>query len=508
MLFHSLDYLLFLSLAVATWWALAALERRRVTSFLERLGFIFAASCVFYAAWNAKYLLLILGSTTLDFVAGARIHRATSARARRAWLAVSLTGNLGLLFTFKYYNFFALEIGEALQGLGLDASLPLLRAALPVGISFYTFQTLSYTIDIYRGTLRPARSFISFAAFVTYFPQLVAGPIVRASELLPQLESRARVDAERVSRGLFLIATGIVKKLAIADYLALNLVDRVFDQPEMYSGVEVVVGLYGFTMQLYCDFSGYTDVARGSGMLMGLDLPENFERPYQATSPADFWRRWHMTLSRWLRDYLYFPLGGSRVGPIRAYFNLGLTMFLVGIWHGWWQNFTIFFWYALLQAGAMVLHRFVLRWRRPKKVGRGEERRDPVAIHVGKVFLCLQFVVFSRILFRASSMENAEAVADRITGGAALLWRHLTGPGLDPEQLATATSVLQITWGLWLMLFATFAAHFAPARWFRSVEAFFIRLPAPAQGLALALAAGLLSLVASSEVVPYIYFQF
>ncbi|MBJ71241.1 MAG: membrane-bound O-acyltransferase family protein [Sandaracinus sp.] len=496
MLFHSLDYLLFLALAVAGFWALARHH-------LVRVSVLFAASCLFYMAWRPEYIVLILGSTVLDWVAGHRIHRASAPRTRKLWLSASLAGNLGLLFTFKYYNFFAVEIGELLTTWGLPVSLPFLEAALPVGISFYTFQTLSYTIDIYRGRLEPAKSFVHFAAFVTYFPQLVAGPIVRASELLPQLQAPPKLDTERLSRGLFLIVTGLVKKVAIADYLALNLVDRVFDQPEMFSGVEVVVALYGFTMQLYCDFSGYTDVARGSAMLMGFELPETFDRPYQATSPADFWRRWHMTLSRWLRDYLYFPLGGSRVGPIRAYFNLGLTMFLVGIWHGWWRNFEVFFWYALLQTGAMVGHRFVFRL-----MGRQRDASDPLALVAFKVFLNLQFVVFSRILFRAASMENAGAIGARITGGAELLWRHLVGPGLTPEQLAPATSTLQISAGLWLMLLFTFGAHFTPRKLFTSFETFFLRLPAPAQGLAVGLAAALLSLVAAAEAVPYIYFQF
>ncbi|MBW2402526.1 MAG: MBOAT family protein, partial [Deltaproteobacteria bacterium] len=208
---------------------------------------------------------------------------------------------------------------------------------------------------------RPAifsSSLFQFAFFVTYFPQLVAGPIVRASQLLPQLQRKITLRDEQVTRGLFLIATGMVKKVVIADYLSVNLVDRVFDQPELYSAAEIVIALYGFTMQIYCDFSGYTDVARGSAKLMGLELPENFDRPYQSASPAEFWRRWHITLSTWLRDYLYFPLGGSRVGPLRAYWNLWLTMFLIGIWHGASWTFVV---YADLQSMAMVIHRFFYR---------------------------------------------------------------------------------------------------------------------------------------------------
>jgi D-alanyl-lipoteichoic acid acyltransferase DltB (MBOAT superfamily) len=497
MLFQSADYFLFLTIAVAAFWLLARHHRVRV-------ALLFVLSCAFYMAWKPEYIVLILGSTLLDFAAGNRIHTSEGKVERKLWLAASLSGNLGLLFAFKYYNFFALELSQTIEWMGGSASLPLLEAALPVGISFYTFQTLSYTIDIYRGKLEPTRDLFEFAAFVTYFPQLVAGPIVRASELLPQLSRPPSVDSDRISQGLFLILTGLVKKVALADYLALNCVDRMFDQPELFSGVEVVVALYAFTMQLYLDFSGYTDVARGSAMLMGFELPANFDRPYQATNPADFWRRWHMTLSRWLRDYLYFPLGGSRVGPVRAYFNLGLTMFLVGIWHGWWGNFEVFFWYALLQTFAMVGHRFVYRF-----FGRSRDAVDAPHITALKVFANLQFVVFSRILFRASSMENAEDVGGRITRSASTLWRHWTGPeALEESQLALATSTLHISVGVWLILLFTFAAHYTPKKIFQSFETFFVKLPPPAQGLMVAIVAGLLSLVAATEAVPYIYFQF
>ncbi|MCA9582729.1 MAG: MBOAT family protein, partial [Myxococcales bacterium] len=370
----------------------------------------------------------------------------------------------------------------------LSWDAPYLDVLLPVGISFYTFQTMSYTIDVYRGTLKPAPSLLKFAVFVTYFPQLVAGPIVRASEFLPQLEHRPRLDRDRASRGLFLIATGIVKKIAIADYLSINLVDRVFQNPAGYTAPEVIVALYGFTMQIYCDFSGYTDVARGSAMLMGIDLPENFDRPYLAQNPADFWRRWHMTLSRWLRDYLYFPLGGSRVSPLRAYFNLGLTMFLIGIWHGASWTFVV---YALLQATAMVGHRFVSRtWGARKddpftEAMRSTKRTLFVAL---KIFGTLQFVVFSRILFRASSWDNAVEVTSRLWSG--------------------QSSMAQVSAGVWFVLVLSFAAHFTPKDAFARIEGAFLRLPAAAQGVALSAVGAGLSLVASSEVVPYIYYQF
>jgi D-alanyl-lipoteichoic acid acyltransferase DltB (MBOAT superfamily) len=383
---------------------------------------------------------------------------------------------------FKYFNFGSQATADVLHlffGTTIE-NPPFLDVLLPVGISFYTFQTLSYTIDIYRRKLEPTRNFFQFAFFVTYFPQLVAGPIVRASQLLPQLQQKITLKNEQVTQGLFLIATGMIKKVAIADYLSVNLVDRVFDQPELYSGAEVVIALYGFTMQIYCDFSGYTDVARGSAKLMGLELPENFDRPYQSASPAEFWRRWHITLSTWLRDYLYYPLGGSHVGPARAYWNLWLTMFLIGIWHG--ASWTFVF-YALLQSMAMVTHRFFYR-----RSGRTRDTVDSWEVHAFKVFWALQFVVFSRILFRATSLQNAADVTARLGSG--------------------TFSVGQISLGIWLLLILTFAAHYTPKRWFESLELRFKTMPAPAQGVTLAAVGIGLSLVATSQVVPYIYFQF
>ncbi|MBP7682981.1 MAG: MBOAT family protein, partial [Deltaproteobacteria bacterium] len=246
---------------------------------------------------------------------------------------------------------------------------------------------------------------------------------------------------------------------------------------------EVVIALYAFTMQIYCDFSGYTDMARGSALLMGFEIPENFDRPYQATNPAEFWRRWHMTLSRWLRDYLYFPLGGSRGGPVRAYFNLWLTMMLIGMWHGAAWTFVL---YGFLQATVMVIHRFVVRHTGGS--GEGQGREDAFAMRAFKVFWALQFVVFSRILFRASSMDNARAVVERIFSG--------------------STSTAQISLALWAMLVVTFALHFTPQAWFRSVERAFLQLPAPVQGLALGAVGAILSQVATGEAAPYIYFQF
>jgi alginate O-acetyltransferase complex protein AlgI len=472
--FHSLDYLLFLAVTLSGYWLLA---RRRIL----RLLLVVVASCLFYMAWQPHYIVLLLAATLVDYTVGRGMASAPSLRVKRVWLGVSLTVNLGLLATFKYYNFFADATAQLLGSLGLHIQPAHLHVVLPVGISFYTFECLSYAIDVYRGHMKPTRNFLEFAFFVSFFPHLVAGPIVRPSDLLPQLARPPRLTPSAVGEGLFLIATGLVKKVAVADFLAINLVDRVFDDPSAYTGAEVLLALYGYTMQIYCDFSGYTDVARGSAKLFGLQLPENFDRPYQAASPAEFWRRWHMTLSTWLRDYLYYPLGGSRVPPVRAYFNLGLTMFLIGLWHGAAYTFVI---YGLLQATAMLLHRFL--HRRAERAGRTGP--DPTWLHVLKVIGTLHFVVLSRVFFRSSDLGNAADVASQL----------LEGP----------FRVVHVSANVLLVLLLGFAAHYTPRGLYRGGLERFVKLPAPAQGALLAALGGGLMLVASEDVVPYIYFQF
>jgi alginate O-acetyltransferase complex protein AlgI len=472
--FHSLDYLVFLALVLSGYWLLARHA-------LLRLSLVVLASCVFYMAWQPAYIVLLLTSCLLDYSVGLAMARARGPRSKRAWLLLSLSGNLGLLGTFKYYNFFAVATADMLALFGLHLHPSRLDVLLPIGISFYTFESLSYTIDVYRGRLEPIRNFLKFAFFLTFFPHLVAGPIVRASDFLPQLDRRPWLAPQAVGDGLFLIATGMIKKVAFADYLAINLVDRVFDDPSAYTAPEVLLALYAYTLQIYCDFSGYTDVARGSAMLFGLKLPENFSRPYQAASPAEFWRRWHMTLSTWLRDYLYYPLGGSQVAPARAYFNLGLTMFLIGLWHGAAWTFVV---YGLLQAAAMLSHRYLYR-----RSGRTGETVDEPWLRALKVVGTLHFVVLSRIFFRSSNLHNARDIGAQLLHG-------------------SKASIGHLSVGVLFVLVLGYAAHYTPSRWFEGIQQRFTLLPAPVQGALLAVVGGGLMLVASEDVVPYIYFQF
>lgn len=523
--FHSLDYMAFLALTLGGFWALRrwGIEREvadpeapgriRVRGSWLRLLFLFLASCVFYMAWNWRYIALILASTCLDYLVGIGLDVTRSPQRRKALLAASLIGNLGLLGVFKYYNFFIGATQAALGSIfGIEVQLPVLNVLLPVGISFYTFQTLSYSIDVYRGRLRPTWNFFEFAFYVTFFPQLVAGPIVRAAELLPQIQRPPWLTRERAGHGLFLIGMGLLKKVVFADFISVNLVDRVFDDPAAFSALEVLIALYGFTLQIYADFSGYTDVARGSGMLFGFELPENFDRPYQARSVAEFWRRWHMTLSTWLRDYLYFPLGGSRYGAARTYFNLWLTIFLIGLWHGASWTFVI---YGNLQAIAVMLNRFVqqARERSPAEASRGlgarlaavllvlawpwnaivraarrPDGREAPWLDVLRIVLTLQFVVFSRILFRATSLDNAADVTSQLFTG--------------------TTSVAQVGDDVWRVLVLGFFLHYVPRSQLAWLRARFVASPPYAQGVLLAVVALIVGLFATGGVVPYIYFQF
>ncbi len=521
MLFNSTDYALFLALVLGGYWFLA----RRAAWRVPRLSFVLLASSVFYMAWNPWYLGLIFVSTLVDWLVAKNIAAHDDDTTRRRWLTVSVLVNLSLLGTFKYFDFLSGALDDFLDLLGVSVpgaaiSLPTLAdtanvvllaidperpplesVVLPVGISFYTFESLSYCIDVYRRKCEPAKTPLELLFFITFFPKLVAGPIARPSDLLPQVESEPRLTKDKIGEALFLIGTGLVKKVAFADYVSVNLVDRVFDNPDNYTAAEVVVGLYAFTLQIYMDFSGYTDIARGSAKLFGIELPENFDRPYQSKNPAEFWRRWHMTLSTWLRDYLYFPLGGSKLGPRRTYVNLWITIFLIGLWHGASWTFVI---YGALQATAVVTHRFVSRLAPPRGVVktqvRGEdayrdvdrevtsELPDPLWLTALKVFGTMQFVVFTRILFRAESTENANAIVERLGS-------------------ATFGLVNVGTW-VWVALALGFGAHYTPRAWYATAKTAYLALPSAVQALLLAALIGFLMQIATTETVPYIYFQF
>ena len=335
MLFNSIDFFYFLPIVFALYWFVFK-ESLKAQNIL-----IVLASYVFYGAWDPRFLALIIISSIVDFYLGQAIHDTQEQRRRKLYLMASLAVNLGILGFFKYYGFFVDSFVDLLNAFGLQAHKSTLNIILPVGISFYTFQTLSYTIDIYRHQLKPTKDPIAFFAFVAFFPQLVAGPIERASNLLPQFLKNRNFSTEYAVSGLRLMLWGFFKKVVIADRLA-QYVDIVYSSPSEFQGIPLIIATFFFALQIYCDFSGYSDIAIGVARLFGFDLMTNFQTPYFATSLREFWQRWHISLSTWFRDYVYIPLGGNRVGEVRKIYNLMVTFLVSGLWHG--ANWTFVIW--------------------------------------------------------------------------------------------------------------------------------------------------------------------
>jgi len=332
MLFNSLAFLLFFPVVFTIYWCIPN-ARVRIQNVL-----LLVASYVFYGWWDWRFLSLIAFSTSVDYLVGLQI--AKNDDNRKKWLWVSVFVNLGLLATFKYFNFFLESWVELWNLFGINWNIGTLNIVLPVGISFYTFQTMSYSIDIYKKELKPTRDFIAFATFVSFFPQLVAGPIERASNLIPQLLAKRVWSHKNFKDGLFQITIGFFRKIVVADSIG-ALIDGVYNNPEIYNGSTLALAVFLYSFQIYFDFSGYSDIAIGTAKLLGFKFKRNFNIPYFSTSITEFWRRWHISLSTWLRDYLYIPLGGNRKGIVMQYRNLFLTMLLGGLWHGSSWNFVI-----------------------------------------------------------------------------------------------------------------------------------------------------------------------
>jgi D-alanyl-lipoteichoic acid acyltransferase DltB (MBOAT superfamily) len=365
---------------------------------------LLAASYIFYAAWDWRFLFLILLNTVVHFAAATLIASSGSPRRRKLLLVAAVGASLGVLGFFKYWNFGAEAMAALLGSVGLRAHLPTLDIILPVGISFYTFQAIGYTVDVYRREIGPARSALDFALFVSFFPQLVAGPIERARDLLPQLERPRRVTREDVRLGLWWLALGYFKKVVLADTLA-PFVDYAFANPDVVGGVTSLAGLVGFAVQIYGDFAGYSMIARGLARLMGIRLVENFRMPYLATDPRDFWRRWHVSLSTWMRDYVYIPLGGSRSGRARTCVSLMATMVLGGLWHGAGWNFVI---WGAYHGALVALCRLVEPNGCPKGISLPRRAVRTVITFV--------LVLFGWLIFRARSMGQLAAILANILG--------------------------------------------------------------------------------------------
>ena len=440
------------------------------------LGVLLFANYFFYAKWDLFYLILIPCGSFIDYLIGLGLGSSKKQWARRLFICASLLMNLGILAAFKYMPFF-LSVWSGATG----HKAPEWQWTFPLGISFYCFQSLTYTIDLYRNDGKPVRSVLSYMTAVSFFPTTLSGPITRPLTLVPQLEKTGKKLAlEESVRALFRIGLGIVKKFLIADYLAENLVNRVFDMPAMYSGMETLIGVWAFAFQLYYDFSGYTDLAIGSAMLLGIKLPENFNRPYKALNISDFWRRWHITLSNWLRDYLYFSLPGLRSKwKIFTYVNLTLTMVLGGLWHGAGWTFVI---WGTLHGVALAVHhgfRTVRHNRRPS---------NNVWIRALSIFITANYVAFCWIFFRAMSFQNACDVLNRIG--------------------SLTVSFANISPALFAVLGVAVAAHFAPKQVYDFSLRQFVRVPFYAQAAVLALLVLAIEYIAVTGAAPFIYTKF
>ena len=387
---------LFLFLFTAFLWVYISLSKTHK----PKLIFVTLFSLYFYYKSSGAYFIVLLFATAIDFTLARLIYTSRDQWYRKFYIVVTLVVNLGMLGYFKYTNFlfdsFFSLAGQDFQPMDIF---------LPVGVSFFTFQSLSYTLDVYRGNLKPVDSILDYAFFVSFFPQLVAGPIVRASDFLPQIYRPTIVTDEMFGRGVFLIGCGLFKKAVISDYISTNFVDRVFDAPALYSGMENLFAVYGYALQIYCDFSGYSDMAIGLALLLGFRFPMNFNSPYQSGNITEFWRRWHISLSTWLRDYLYISLGGNRKGEARTYINQMITMLLGGLWHGASWRFII--WGALHGFG-LTIHKFY-RSRFPKAPG-----DHGIGTKFARIFVTFHFVCFCWIFFRAANMATVGEMLNQI----------------------------------------------------------------------------------------------
>jgi len=461
-----------------------------------RNAFLFAASLFFYWKTSGLFFLILVFSTVSDFYLGNLIHYSRKQGWKKFGVVMSVVVNLFMLSYFKYTylfvntvnNLFNLDLqivnhlalwSNTLTGTHFDTSVIL----LPVGISFYTFQTISYTVDIYRGKVDPVRHILDFGFYVSFFPQLVAGPIVRAAQFIPQLYKRYHLTREEFGYALFMILKGLFKKIFIGDYIAVNFIDRVFADPLGFSGFENLMALYGYSLQVYVDFSGYTDIAIGVALLLGFRLPKNFNAPYKATNVGNFWKRWHISLSSWLRDYLYIPLGGNRKGRVMTDVNLMITMLLGGLWHGASWHFVV--WGGINGLGIVVYK----LWQKISPY----EHSTHWAATLWKIFLTFNFITFTRIWFRSESMEKAGQLIHQVV--------HSFHPEIIP----------QVLWS-YRLVFAVMALgyfiHWVPERWKLALLNWYIRIPIWAKALIAVVMVFIIYQSWSADLQPFIYFQF
>ena len=458
--------------------------------------YLFIISLLFYYKTGGLFLFILIFVTIIDYTCGLLINSSRRGFTRKLFLLLSIISNIGLLGYFKYTGFIIdtinnlfgtqIKVYDVLSVISnsiLGTSFDISYIILPVGISFFTFQSLSYAIDVYRRKMKPVRNIIDFGFYVSFFPHLVAGPIVRASVFIPQIYQEFKVTSREFSHALFMISKGLIKKIIISNFIAVNLVDRVFEAPTVYSGFENLMAVYGYGLQIYCDFSGYTDIAIGVALVLGFRLPFNFNSPYKAQNITDFWKRWHISLSQWLRDYLYISMGGNRKGKIRTYVNLMITMLLGGLWHGASLRFII--WGGLHGIGLVVNKIWDSIFGSRHKTGRFGKAFS--------IFITFQFVSFCWIFFRAPDMNSVLLILRQI------FQNFLPG---------SFSILMPVYSGVFAMIIAGYLIHFLPEKFKESYRGLFIRIPLVAQLVIVLLIGFMLYQMRSTEIMPFIYFRF
>ena len=449
---------------------------------VAKMTFVILFSLYFYYKSSAEYCFILLGVCISDYLLGILLGECRRNWERRGVVWINVVMNVGMLIYFKYLNLLY-ETFCNFASKDFDA----FDIVLPAGISFFTFRSISYIVVIYRRQIEPCRDFLSYTFYLTFFPPLLAGPVVRAKDMLPQIESNPVADRAMVSEGLFLIMCGLVKKVVVADFISQNFVDRIFDNPSLYSGFENVMGIYGFIIQLYCDFSGYSDMAIGIALLLGFRFLDNFRAPFKSQSPTEFWHRWHISLSTWLRDYVYIPMGGNRCGKFRRHVNLMTTMVVGGLWHGASWMFMI---WGSLQGIFLVGHKMLFGASKKNRDLEKKASRWRIALNI---FVTFNLIAFSFMFFRARSMSDIGDMATQIF------------TDFHPE---VAAQFIEGYLMIVLVIIGAMIFHFLPTDWSDKAKKGYSKTPLLVQALVLAIVIFIVIQTRQSDIMPFIYFQY
>lgn len=467
MLFPSVEFALFFFIVFFISWGL----KDRLNA---RKSFLLVASYFFYSFWDWRFVLLLFEASIVNYGLGLWLAKPLEQRRRKALLAIGITFNLVVLGFFKYWGFFISSFCDLLATIGFERELPIWEVILPMGISFFTFQGISYIVDIYRGAVKARTSLLDVLLYISFFPQLVAGPIVRAKDFIPQLEKQPDDHNIKMTYSFILIGIGLFKKVIVAHYISANVVDPIFSTPDSYNTLDILFGMYGYAVQIYCDFSAYSDMAIGLAALLGFHFNANFRQPYRAHSISDFWKRWHISLSQWLRDYLYIPLGGNRCSTTKTYRNLMLTMLLGGLWHG--AAWTFVFWGGL-HGMALAVTRLI----REKNI------HFPIS-HSKKVFLTFHFVCITWVFFHSATIEGAFQYLGALS--------NFSLPTIMINPLNVS------------LMFIGLYGQFIPENSIEKIAEFLEMTPILVQGSFMGLAIVIIAALGPGSMAPFIYFQF